>query len=152
RVALLPYLGEGDLYRQFRLDEPWDGSHNQALLRRMPAIYAPVGPLIMTSDVFPQLRLEEPLDSPSNQAVWRKLPSLETPAVRQAKEFYVKSYQVFHGPRAAFEGESGLRMLDFSDGTSNTFLIVEAAQAVPWTKPADLPYSPLQEVAKLGSV
>jgi hypothetical protein len=43
RVALLPYLGEEALYRQFRLDEPWDGPHNKRLLRRMPAVYAPPG-------------------------------------------------------------------------------------------------------------
>jgi RNA polymerase sigma factor (sigma-70 family) len=39
RVALLPYLNEGDLYRQFRLDEPWDSAHNKPLLARMPAVY-----------------------------------------------------------------------------------------------------------------
>jgi RNA polymerase sigma factor (sigma-70 family) len=43
RVALLPYLGEAGLYRQFRLDEPWDGPHNKKLLRRMPKVYAPPG-------------------------------------------------------------------------------------------------------------
>jgi hypothetical protein len=41
RVLLLPYLGEEDLYRQFRLDERWDSPHNRALLPRMPAVYAP---------------------------------------------------------------------------------------------------------------
>jgi prepilin-type processing-associated H-X9-DG protein len=40
RVALLPYLGERDLYAQFRLDEPWDSPHNRALVARMPAVYA----------------------------------------------------------------------------------------------------------------
>jgi RNA polymerase sigma factor (sigma-70 family) len=43
RVALLPYLGEGDLYRQFRLDEPWDSAHNQKLLAKMPAVYCRPG-------------------------------------------------------------------------------------------------------------
>ena len=27
---------------------------------------------------------------------------------------------------------------DFPDGTSNTFLVVEAGEPVPWTKPEDL--------------
>ena len=40
RVALLPYLEEGDLQEQFRLDEPWDSEHNLKLLERMPAVYA----------------------------------------------------------------------------------------------------------------
>jgi hypothetical protein len=39
RVAVLPFLEEGALYEQFRLDEPWDSEHNLKLLERMPAVY-----------------------------------------------------------------------------------------------------------------
>jgi hypothetical protein len=41
RVALLPFLGEDELYRQFKLDEPWDSPHNRALLKKIPEVYAP---------------------------------------------------------------------------------------------------------------
>lgn len=37
RVALLPYLGHQELYNQFRLHEPWDSPHNQALCEFIPA-------------------------------------------------------------------------------------------------------------------
>ena len=40
RVALLPYLGEEELYREFHLDEPWDSPHNLTLLPRMPEVYS----------------------------------------------------------------------------------------------------------------
>ncbi len=40
RVALLPHLGYRGLYERFRLDEPWDGPHNRALLREMPPVFA----------------------------------------------------------------------------------------------------------------
>jgi prepilin-type processing-associated H-X9-DG protein len=40
RVAILPYVGEGALYQQFHLNEPWDSPHNQALIARMPKVYA----------------------------------------------------------------------------------------------------------------
>jgi hypothetical protein len=40
-VLLLPYLERDGLYREFRLDEPWDGPHNKALLTRMPSCYTP---------------------------------------------------------------------------------------------------------------
>jgi DNA-directed RNA polymerase subunit M/transcription elongation factor TFIIS len=40
RVALLPYLEEDALYRQFHLNEPWDSPHNITLLTRMPKVYA----------------------------------------------------------------------------------------------------------------
>jgi hypothetical protein len=43
RVAILPYIEENDLYKQFKLDEPWDSDHNKKLLEKMPKIYAPVG-------------------------------------------------------------------------------------------------------------
>jgi hypothetical protein len=42
RVAILPYIGEKALYAQFKLDEPWDGPHNKALLAKMPRVYAPL--------------------------------------------------------------------------------------------------------------
>ncbi len=40
RVAILPYIDENDLFKQFHLDEPWDSPHNRALIEKMPAIYA----------------------------------------------------------------------------------------------------------------
>jgi hypothetical protein len=44
RVHLLPRLGEADLYRKFKLDEPWDGPTNKRLLERVPAVYDLPGP------------------------------------------------------------------------------------------------------------
>jgi len=40
RVLLLPFLGEEDLYSQFKLDEAWDGPTNKPLLAKMPLVYA----------------------------------------------------------------------------------------------------------------
>jgi len=42
RVAILPFLDQEELYKQFKLDEPWDSEHNKKLLERMPKVYAPV--------------------------------------------------------------------------------------------------------------
>jgi hypothetical protein len=39
RVHILPFVGEGDLYKQFHLDEPWDSAHNRELVGRMPRVY-----------------------------------------------------------------------------------------------------------------
>jgi hypothetical protein len=38
-VALLPFLEQGPLYKKFKLDEPWDGSHNKKLLPYMPRLF-----------------------------------------------------------------------------------------------------------------
>jgi len=40
RVALLPALGETELYNQFRLNEPWDSEHNRALIEKMPRVFS----------------------------------------------------------------------------------------------------------------
>jgi RNA polymerase sigma factor (sigma-70 family) len=43
RVLVLPFLEQDNLYRQFKLEEPWDSPHNKKLLMHMPNVYAPVG-------------------------------------------------------------------------------------------------------------
>jgi len=43
RVMLLPYLEQEALFKEFKLDEPWDSPHNRKLLGKMPKVYAPVG-------------------------------------------------------------------------------------------------------------
>jgi hypothetical protein len=48
RVLILPYLGEEELYKQYRFDEPWDGPHNRLLLNSMPEIYK--SPISMNGD------------------------------------------------------------------------------------------------------
>src|SRR5262249_23663651 len=40
RVAILPYIDEEDLHKEFRLNEAWDSPHNKKLLARMPKSYA----------------------------------------------------------------------------------------------------------------
>lgn len=39
RVAVLPYMGQQDLFNQFRLNEPWDSEHNKKLVPKMPAVF-----------------------------------------------------------------------------------------------------------------
>jgi len=42
RVQLLPYLEADDLYKQFKLDEPWDSETNKKLIEKMPKVFATV--------------------------------------------------------------------------------------------------------------
>jgi prepilin-type processing-associated H-X9-DG protein len=104
RVAILPFLEQGELYNQFHLDEPWDSPHNKGLIEKMPATYT----------------------CPSDKL----------------QEKGLTSYRVFSGPGTAFEGTKGHGMQEFLDGTSNTIAVVESKDAVPWTKPDDLPFDP----------
>jgi hypothetical protein len=43
RVEILPFLEQEALYKEFKLDEPWDSEHNKKLIEKMPKVYAPVG-------------------------------------------------------------------------------------------------------------
>ncbi|HEY2910557.1 MAG TPA: DUF1559 domain-containing protein, partial [Gemmataceae bacterium] len=39
RVLILPYIEEASLYKEFKLDEPWDSEHNKKLIAKMPKVY-----------------------------------------------------------------------------------------------------------------
>ncbi|MEX0866387.1 MAG: hypothetical protein WD030_03445 [Pirellulales bacterium] len=40
RVLLLPYVAGNGLYREFKLDQPWDAPQNKKLISKMPDFYA----------------------------------------------------------------------------------------------------------------
>lgn len=40
RVLILPYIEQDGLYKQFKLNEPWDSEHNKKLLAKLPKVYA----------------------------------------------------------------------------------------------------------------
>ncbi len=134
RVLLLPYLGERDLYEQFKLSEPWDSAHNKKLLSKMPAVYAPPG-----------VKTREPFST-----YYQIFVSPKPKDGRMGAEV--------GGPlgveiQAAFvEGQPQSFPTHFSDGVSNTILIAEAGKAVPWTKPEDLPYAADAPVPELGGL
>lgn len=39
RVAILPFIDQVELYKKFKLDEPWDSPNNKALIPFMPKVY-----------------------------------------------------------------------------------------------------------------
>jgi hypothetical protein len=78
RVQILPYLGQLQLYRQFKLDEPWDSEANRKAAKTIPAIYsgglgdelgtqtrfvAPFGATALAAD---PIRLQDIADGSSN--------------------------------------------------------------------------------------
>ncbi len=44
RVAILPFLEQDDLYKQYNFDEPWDGPNNRKLIDKMPSTFSYPGP------------------------------------------------------------------------------------------------------------
>jgi prepilin-type processing-associated H-X9-DG protein len=59
---------------------------------------------------------------------------------------------VFAGKGTMFEGSTGIKLTDVTDGTSNTAAIFEAADAVEWTKPEEFDYDAKKPLPKLGGV
>jgi hypothetical protein len=104
-------------------------------------------------ELYQQFKLDEPWDSVHNKKLLAKMPAVFAPVRNTPKEKGFTYYQVFTGKGTAFEGKKGLRLpADFPDGTSNTILIIEAKDAVPWTKPADLPYDSKKPLPPLGGL
>lgn len=39
RVAILPFIEQDALFKQFHMNEPWDSEHNRKLIAQMPAVF-----------------------------------------------------------------------------------------------------------------
>jgi hypothetical protein len=108
-------------------------------------------PFLEQAALYKEFHLDEPWDSEHNKKLLAKMPKVY--AISGQKDPAATHYQGFHGKGAFFEGKKGVLFpADFTDGTSNTLMIVEAARAVPWTKPEDLPYDPDKPLPKLGGL
>lgn len=100
-----------------------------------------------------KFKMDEPWDSPHNKKLIAEMPKVyecprfQTPGKTDGKTYY----QGFAGPHAVM---GGLRLrrssIASADGEDTTFLVVEAGEPVPWTKPEDIAYSPAKPLPKLG--
>jgi hypothetical protein len=113
-------------------------------------------PQLGEKKLFEQFKPGEAWDGPNNKKLRAQMPKVFAPVAGEAQKNHKTFYQVFVGPETAFTGKppnKGPRMpASFPDGTSNTYLIVEAGEAVPWTAPIDVPYDAGKPVPKLGGL
>jgi prepilin-type processing-associated H-X9-DG protein len=82
------------------------------------------------------------------------MPSVYADPSRGGQEDGGTVYQVIVGTGTAFEERKDKPLKipdDFPKGTSNTLLLVEALDTVPWTKPADLTFRLDQPLPKFSN-
>ena len=97
-------------------------------------------PYLGESALYNQFKQDEPWDGPSNSKLIAAMPkAFACPSAPSSAPAGSTTYRAVVGKGAGFEGTKGLTLKDFTDGTANTLLVVEAAEAVPWTKPDELP-------------
>ena len=152
RVLLLPYIEENQLYSEFHLDEPWDSPHNKALLARMPKVYARPGEWPAKE---PYATYYQVFDGPGAAFDSDKSKGLQPFNPGGFGGFGVP-FPGAVGPPAGpslMQGANVSRIpATFTDGTSNTILIAEAADPIPWSAPGDLHFDPNGPLPKLGGL
>jgi uncharacterized protein (TIGR03067 family) len=99
-------------------------------------------PYLKEKELYDAFRHDEPWDSTYNRSLLPKMPKIYASVGNPPRVEHGTFYQVFVGAGALFEEGRRIRSQDVADGTVNTLAIVTAGEAVPWTKPADLPYHP----------
>jgi hypothetical protein len=102
--------------------------------------------------LYNEFKKDEAWDSDNNKKLLGRMPKVFALPGKHQPGQGTTHYQLFTGPGTPFNGKVGPRMpAGFPDGTSNTILIVEAAQGVPWSKPGDLVYAANRPVPALGA-
>ena len=96
-------------------------------------------PFLDEMELYNQFRLNEPWDSEHNLPLAERIPDVYRHSALDDPAKTV--FQTLDGPGTSMEGTTGLRISSFTDGTSNTLLVLESDvdSAVVWTKPQDLP-------------
>jgi uncharacterized protein (TIGR03067 family) len=124
------------------------GKDGKALLSWRVALL----PYLDANDLYKRFQPDEPWDGPRNKPLLKEMPAVFAIGPAEVAVRHETYYQVFVGPGTLFDGPKGKRIAEITDGASSTLLVVEAARAVPWTKPEDLRYDARKPLPKLGGL
>ena len=125
RVAILPYVEQNALFKEFKLDEPWDSDHNKKLIRKMPKVYA----INMTG-------------VPAGYTFYRGF----------GKAGALGSIAPVLPPGQPGQVARASTLPGITDGTSNTLMVAEVAEPTIWTRPDDPEVDDKSPLPKMGGV
>lgn len=122
RVMILPYLEHDNLFRQIKLDEPWDSEANKKL--------------------FESVEMPKEFAHPGKKDGNTKM--------TYYKVFYSKP-DVTPRAGFSLGKPMTLGQMTVKDGTSNTIAMIEAGPPVLWYKPDDIEFDPKAQLPNLIS-
>jgi hypothetical protein len=103
--------------------------------------------------LYREFKRDEPWDSEHNKKLLDKMPKIFAPVTGNPKEKNTTHYRMIVGGGALIADVTKKNsMKDITDGAANTIMIVEAEEAVPWTKPDELTYDPKKPLPKFGGL
>jgi len=107
-------------------------------------------PYLDQQALYEQFKLDEPWDSAHNKKLIEKMPKVYAPLNGVKAEKGYTFLQTFVGPHAL---QPIMKVpSSFPDGAATTILVIEAGEAVPWTKPGGIEYDPKKPLPKLGGI
>src|SRR5262249_30907189 len=99
--------------------------------------------------LYDQYHFDEAWDGPNNRKLIERMPDVYRDPSAPAGSSDA-SYFVLTGPDTPFTDHRGSAVSTIRDGTSNTFLVVEAKRDIPWTRPDDIPFDRNGPLPQLG--
>ena len=109
-------------------------------------------PYVEQAELYNKFKLDEPWDSPHNKELLKEMPKLFLcPEPGQARALHDHATVGSPAPgRSSRPGRTSASQT-ITDGTSNTIAIAESKDAVPWTKPDDLPFDQAAKPSLYGA-
>jgi len=106
-------------------------------------------PFLEQKALYEKYRLNEPWDSEHNKKLLDNMPQVfRSPNATNDSNF--PSYYGLTGSSSGLGDGNGEKIRSFTDGTSNSILVVGAKREIPWTKPEDIPFDPKKKLPEFG--